>query len=107
MKRLSPGISGRARTPAPNLNLICRSVSFLPLDFRSNAHTVERAIHKEERDQEKQQCESPGQWRVLRGEFDSEFHRQKPEERCELDYGVHCYRRRVFERVSYCVADHR
>src|SRR5438874_5257469 len=86
--------------------LVCCCPHFLPLELDANSHSVERAIHKEERDQEEYQREHPSQSAVLRGKLDRQLYGQQAEEGRELDHGIHGNRRSVFEWIANRVADH-
>src|SRR6185437_13959547 len=62
--------------------------SFLPPYLRANPHPIERAINKEERDQEKYQGQHSRQSKVFRRQRHRQFHSQKPEQSRELDHRV-------------------
>ena len=75
---------------------------------RPNSHRVERAIHEAYRHQEKDQRQNIADTRpCLFCQLDSQLHGQESEQSGELDDRVQGYRRGVFERVAYSVANHR
>src|SRR5271154_5496047 len=61
--------------------------------LRADSHSVERTVHKEDRDREERQRQNvrqPGA--LVTGQRDSQFDCQQSEERRELDDRVHGYR---------------
>src|SRR5262245_50252953 len=90
---------------AVNLGSLSKPLTFLLL--APNLHTVERTPYEDHRNDE--ECRGQ-QMADHRSRVKRKLHRQldseKPEQRRELDYWIHCDRRRVLERISDRIADH-
>src|SRR6266404_8682662 len=78
------------------------------IDECTDAHAVERAPYKENRNQKEAQRQNVRQGcvPVISGrQANSQFYSQQPEQRRKLDYRIQRYRRSVLKRIANGVAN--